>query len=265
MKKIIILVVNNRFTRPIWKALFFIWEKLFKRSFLRFESQVFFPHDFNILKKLALIVWNDLNYNKSQSYWQSNAGLSWHRRSETYINYVTTPTRKFLFENICEFLKKNKDYDVIEYGCGNGKFITSLAEETSSYRHNYTGIDLNKEVIAHNRKEYKHTKVNFMTGSADEIPKNKNSLIIFCGTFMYIQKSSIRNILNGIYQNKQVLALSENSYDLQSSKSCRRDVLAYSHGYKYLINESELSITHEQIFQEEGKQIYNFQCICRRI
>lgn len=264
MKKIIILVVYNRFTHPIWKGLFFIWKKLFKRSFTSFETQVFFPHDFNIFKKMALIAWNDLNYNQSKFYWENNSGLSWHNRSKK-LDYINLKTRKYLFENICEFLKKNRDYDVIEYGCGNGIFITSLAEQTCNYGHNYTGVDLNKEVIAHNRKEYKHTKVNFMTGSADEIPKNKNSLIIFCGTFMYIQESSIRNIMNGIYQNKQVLALTENSYDLQSSKSCRRDVLAYSHGYKYLINESKLSITHEQIFQEEGKQIYNYQCICRRI
>jgi 2-polyprenyl-3-methyl-5-hydroxy-6-metoxy-1,4-benzoquinol methylase len=162
-------------------------------------------------------------------------------------------------------LNKNRDYDVIEYGCGNGIFITQIASKTRGNGHNYIGVDLNKEIITINKQKYKHTEVNFKTGSADEIPRKEKSIIMFFGTLMYIENSSIRNIFNGIYENKQILAFSENSYDLQSRKSLKRDVFAYSHGYKYLLDDSNLSLTHEQIFQEENKTIFNIQCMCRVI
>ena len=71
------------------------------------------------------------------------------------------------------FIPLVKEKNILDFGCGTGKFILSLGAVSK----NYTGIDIEKgqlEIASKKAKKYKH--VNVLKYSGDKIPLETNSI-----------------------------------------------------------------------------------------
>ena len=120
--------------------------------------------------------------------------------------------RDFLFSYL-----KNKKYNILEIGCGNGRWAENLKDK---YIDNYIGIDFSGNFIQQCNLKFKnHPKIKFYQMSATNLDFNllnsQYDLIIMTGICMYINDEDLKSL----YMHLNELLTSNGSLYMQESVS----------------------------------------------
>lgn len=113
--------------------------------------------------------------------------------------------RDYLISQISEFMNMPES-DLLDIGCGNGRFAVLLAEKIKSY----TGIDPDKEYIEYANKNIKIKNAKFKVGRGEKIGlENKFDIVLYSFSWHYIQnyENAIEELEKVIKKNGIVVIL----------------------------------------------------------
>ncbi|MEM4263884.1 MAG: class I SAM-dependent methyltransferase [Candidatus Woesearchaeota archaeon] len=128
--------------------------------------------------------------------------VDWYDR----VYYTDSITRREV--KLLESILKNKQ-KILDVGCGTGRHARLLAK-----KHQVTGIDVSKAMIAYARKKCKKAKFLVMSMQNINLKDKFDAAIMMGSTFPYLTKdSAINNTLRGIWRvlnNKGIFILAVN-------------------------------------------------------
>ena len=167
-------------------------------------------------------------YNKKTNIIINHVNEFWQNKAQNESGYSTVLLNTNLPENANiirnqkekEFLfgcLKNKKYNILEIGCGNGRWVDNLKDK---YINQYDGIDFVENFINQcNEKFAKISEIQFYCMSAtdlkQDILKKQYDLIIITGVCMYINDKD----LELLYKNLNNLLSLNGSLYIQESVS----------------------------------------------
>lgn len=86
---------------------------------------------------------------KITSHGATSEGVDWNGKESHFLR----------FEQLCKNLPINKQFSLMDFGCGFGALVEYLNEKKYSYT--YTGFDISKEMIAKAQELYISKNINF--------------------------------------------------------------------------------------------------------
>jgi ubiquinone/menaquinone biosynthesis C-methylase UbiE len=203
-------------------------------------------------------------YNKKTNININHVNEFWQNKAQKESGYSTVLLNTNLPENANiirnqkekEFLfdcLKNKKYNILEIGCGNGRWVDNLKEK---YINRYDGIDFVENFINQcNEKFAKISDIHFYCMSAtdlkQDILKKHYDLIIITGVSMYINDKD----LELLYRNLNNLLTLNGSLYIQESVSTINQRLTLNDFYS-----EELNSKYNAIY----RTIEEYSCIIER-
>ena len=128
----------------------------------------------------------------------------------------------------------NKNPNVLEIGCGNGRDAKYILK----YTKNYTGIDISKEMIKLSKKYL--PKANFIIGDIEKINIPKDIDIVFAfASFLHLDKKSFEKILNKFHKkiNKDGIIYISLKYNKTYKEKIKEDNFGRRFFYLYSIKD----------------------------
>ena len=178
--------MNSKNKLRFFKLNYFL-RKLYTFKFLSF----FFNENFLREKIFEYIFlsgyWLDYNIDKNQSRSGSGSNLE---KSE------------YLKKELKIFFKENNIKKILDIGCGDFKWMSSLLDEID-FDH-YLGIDIVDQIVSENVKNYQTTKIKFIKKDVvrDEINfLEEYDFILIRHVFIHLKNANIEKILNKIKKN----------------------------------------------------------------
>ncbi len=175
----------------------------------------------------------------TKNYWQSSSSSKWHnkRQQEAYADFNAFAL------GVSNHVKALNYKTVIEIGTGAGTLISLISKKLDNYN-KFIGIDINKQQINENKKNYQDSNIEFICMDIDKYIKQNNLdevVIVAQNTFDYFDQASLTALLknihtdidnvvvsiSGLVQNKQL----ENSVDRQEA-----DLKVYHHNYHKILS-----------------------------
>ncbi|XMB85312.1 methyltransferase domain-containing protein [Mycoplasmatota bacterium WC44] len=135
------------------------------------------------------------------------------RKSILYGNYYKSVS-DYLNKTVESILTdKNKEYAVLDMGCGIGYYLTSLKEYLKRDNIDYHGIDIAKSGIIEATKHDK--EISWVVGSSMKLPYLDNSIDVIISIFSPISESECERVLKS---NGVLIVISPNKNHLMELK-----------------------------------------------
>lgn len=185
----------------------------------------------------------------NKSLWE-NAGFEYQNQHDCDLSY-TLDTKAGAYQGeayLAGHLIDNFDseYTYCEIGCGNGRFITFLAdcfESEGLAPKALIGIDMNDECTRVGQKHHKTLNLKFDTGDAlsifEKLKGIEKVVIISIGVLPYLNPQEFQKFLNQVRLNNWDICLRESAH---SSKTYQGS-LRWKHDYKKLLGNKGFELT----------------------
>jgi cyclopropane fatty-acyl-phospholipid synthase-like methyltransferase len=208
-----------------------------------------------LLKKIKKIIKNKFTKN----YWKSDISSAWHnrRKIEAYDDF------NFFAQAICEKIEDLNFDTVIEVGTGAGTLITLLSEKLDKYN-KFIGVDINKNQIIENRKNYKDLyNVEFVYMEVEKYIKSNNlnnAVIVSQNTFDYFKKNELEKLFSLIYSNIKHVAILVSTVkeyrNIQDSiENVESDFKVYKHNYYSLLQSTGYEFISADVYSNDYNMI----------
>lgn len=175
----------------------------------------------------------------TKNYWQSSMSKNWHnkRKNASVYDFDT------FAEATCKRIEGLNIDTIIEVGTGAGTLITLLSKKLHTCN-KFIGIDINKQQIADNKKNYKDlTNVEFVYMNIEQYIRANNfnhTVFVSQNTLDYFEKNELEKLFLLIYTKIENVVIVINTYtrniNLQDSIE-RKDanLKVYDHNYYFLL------------------------------
>ncbi len=191
-----------------------------------------------MIKKIKKIILK----NFTKSYWKSNISNSWHakRKDESFDDFYD-------FAQAISNKIEDLNFDtVIEIGTGAGTLISLLSKKLNTYN-KFIGIDINKQQIDENKKNYQNlNNVEFIYMDIAKYINDtnlNNIAIVSQNTLDYFEKNELKKLFSLIHNKIKnvVIVVSSLKSNIELADSIDRkeaDFKVYSHNYYALLKEA---------------------------
>ena len=106
--------------------------------------------------------------------------LEAHGATSRGVNWADDKSHSLRFEVISDLARLSPEESILDVGCGFGSFLTFLRR--TSFRGNYMGIDISKEMISTARRLFPHDKQCFVVNS-DITTVTSHDVVVASGLF----------------------------------------------------------------------------------
>ncbi|MDO8454847.1 MAG: class I SAM-dependent methyltransferase [Sulfurimonas sp.] len=191
-----------------------------------------------MIKKIKKIILK----NFTKSYWKSNISNNWHakRKDESFDDFYD-------FAQAISNKIEDLNFDtVIEIGTGAGTLISLLSKRLNTYD-KFIGIDINKQQIDENKKNYQNLdNVEFIYMDIAKYINDtnlNNIAIVSQNTLDYFEKNELKKLFSLIHNKIKnvVIVVSSLKSNIELADSIDRkeaDFKVYSHNYYALLKEA---------------------------
>ena len=176
-------------------------------------------------------------------------------------------SNKEQIDMILQYIPQNDDVHILDIGCGNGKMLGYLQQETKSCIH---GFDYSEEAISTAQALF-HENAEFREGIIGQIeyPEEKFDVIISMDTLYFATDmtafvAQVRKWLkkDGVffvgYQEGDVIPKTPNAHTTMLAKALKENNMTYEvtditkQTYKLLKTKRESAMKHQAMFEAEG-------------
>lgn len=170
----------------------------------------------------------DIDYSSARNFWNSRA------KTDNSIKSVLLGTKfsknsgvlrnKKELSILLSCLNSSKKYDILDIGCGNGRWCNNLRKNIKIYH----GIDYSNEFIKSNQSnfsEFDNYKFFNMSITDIDISKlfNKYDLLIATGVLMYVNDNDIKSFFNLINNINPTFIYMQESVSIMPTRLTLKD------------------------------------------
>ena len=180
-----------------------------------------------------------------------NPNIIWKMRGLTFSNENYQVTTYSQHDWLIGQIEKFKPLIVLEVGCGFGRNLRHIINNTSYIQEIY-GIDISKKMLKEARRVKGVKPKNILHSYANNMPfkSDKFDLTITFGLLMHIPRSDIKDVINEIIRvSKNNIIIDEEVKDSDvyeiNNYTFNHDYIKIFKGYGWTLNESKLFHNNE--------------------
>ena len=108
--------------------------------------------------------------------------------------YSLSPTRRDIIKELKEIIKEDREYRILDMGCGTGQLIRDIKVEFSDIDIKFTGVDISSKMIEVAREKEKDT--DYLNSSIEEFDGLPSSFDIIVCTHSFPYYSNKEEAIN---------------------------------------------------------------------
>jgi 2-polyprenyl-3-methyl-5-hydroxy-6-metoxy-1,4-benzoquinol methylase len=166
------------------------------------------------------------------------------------------PTRKRVISKISNLLNKEKQYTILDMGCGTGQLLVDMEKSFKDFDIKYEGIDISPKMVNLAKEKLPHMKINAISADDFEADKGSYDFIICTHSFpYYTDKKAILSKFNELLRPGGYLMLAQASQNNLFDAMVMFFVKFTTSKAKYPSVKEMKKIINQQFFMKELDQI----------
>lgn len=108
--------------------------------------------------------------------------------------YSLSPTRREIIKELKKIIKEDRDYRILDMGCGTGQLIRDIKKEFSGFNIKFTGVDISSKMIEAAKEKDK--EADYLNSSIEEFNGQPSSYDIIVCTHSFPYYSNKEEAIN---------------------------------------------------------------------